>query len=205
MLEFLRGKASERKLRLFVCALCRRIWHLLTDQRSRDAVELAELCADDRGGIFRWVRRKLVCGRVLGAVWEEGAKQGWRTETPMLAALIALERWDDPIERVAVAARTAAFHLPSDERRSQADLLRCIFGNPFRPSIVNLSGLSLKDDTVRNLAHSIYEERAFDRLPILADALEDAGCTDAAILEHCRGPGPHVRGCCVVALLLGKQ
>ena len=58
---------------------------------------------------------------------------------------------------------------------------------------------------VLGLAQAIYDERAFDRLPILADALEDAGCTDAAILEHCRGPGPHVRGCWVVDLLLGKQ
>jgi hypothetical protein len=55
------------------------------------------------------------------------------------------------------------------------------------------------------LAQGIYDERAFERLPILADALEDAGCTDAAILVHCRGPGPHVRGCWVVDLILGKQ
>ncbi len=55
------------------------------------------------------------------------------------------------------------------------------------------------------LARSIYDDRAFDRLPVLADALEDAGCTDAAILDHCRGPGPHVRGCWVVDLILGKS
>jgi hypothetical protein len=59
--------------------------------------------------------------------------------------------------------------------------------------------------TVKQLAESIYQERAFDRLPILADALEEVGCTDAAILEHCRGPGPHVRGCWVVDLLTGRQ
>jgi hypothetical protein len=58
---------------------------------------------------------------------------------------------------------------------------------------------------VQKLAKSIYDDRAFDHLPILADALEDAGCTDAAILEHCRGPGPHVRGCWVVDLILGKH
>ena len=58
--------------------------------------------------------------------------------------------------------------------------------------------------TVVQLAQSIYDDRAFDRLPILADALEEAGCTDAAILDHCRGPGPHVRGCWAVDLLLGK-
>ena len=56
-----------------------------------------------------------------------------------------------------------------------------------------------------NLAQAIYEERRFGDLPVLADALEEAGCTDADILSHCRGPGPHVRGCWVVDLLLGKQ
>jgi hypothetical protein len=61
------------------------------------------------------------------------------------------------------------------------------------------------DGAVVKLAESIYTERAFDRLPILADALEDAGCTDAAVLDHCRGPGPHVRGCWVVDLVLGKE
>ena len=55
--------------------------------------------------------------------------------------------------------------------------------------------------TVGRIAAGIYEERAFDRLPILADALEDAGCTDPALLTHCRGPGPHVRGCWAVDLL----
>jgi hypothetical protein len=54
------------------------------------------------------------------------------------------------------------------------------------------------------MAQAIYNERGFDRLPILGDALEDAGCTDRDILDHCRGPGPHVRGCWAVDLLLGK-
>jgi hypothetical protein len=58
---------------------------------------------------------------------------------------------------------------------------------------------------VARLARGIYDDRAFDRLPILADALEDAGCHDTAILDHCRQPGPHVRGCWVVDLLLGKE
>jgi hypothetical protein len=58
---------------------------------------------------------------------------------------------------------------------------------------------------VTKLALAIYEERAFDRMPILADALEDAGCTNQDILEHCRGGGDHVRGCWVVDLLLAKE
>jgi hypothetical protein len=65
--------------------------------------------------------------------------------------------------------------------------------------------LAWRDSTIRKLAKSIYDDRAFDRLPLLADALEEAGCTDADILAHCRGDGPHVRGCWVVDLILGKS
>ena len=81
-------------------------------------------------------------------------------------------------------------------------LIRDIFGNPFRPVVPNPSYLV---PAVLELARGIYQERAFDRMPDLADALENAGCTNADILEHCRGPGPHVRGCWVVDLILGKE
>ena len=67
------------------------------------------------------------------------------------------------------------------------------------------SWLAWNDGAIRKIAQTIYDARAFDRLPLLADALEDAGCTDAAILSHCREPGEHVRGCWVVDLLLGKN
>ncbi|HJZ58621.1 MAG TPA: hypothetical protein VKE74_27010 [Gemmataceae bacterium] len=82
-----------------------------------------------------------------------------------------------------------------------ADLLRCIYGNPFRPVAVDPSWLT---STVVTLAEGVYLDRAFDRLPTLADALQDAGCDHPDILAHCRGDGPHVRGCWVVDLLLGK-
>jgi len=81
-------------------------------------------------------------------------------------------------------------------------LVREIFGNPLRPAVVDPSW---QTSTVVALAQAIYHERAYDRMPILSDALEDAGCTNADILSHCRGPGPHVRGCWVVDLLLGKE
>jgi hypothetical protein len=90
------------------------------------------------------------------------------------------------------------------ESAAQADLVREVFGNPFRPVPVPRAWLSWHDGTIPRLAQSVYEERAFDRLPILADALEDAGCDDAQILGHCRGNGTHVRGCWVVDLLLSK-
>jgi hypothetical protein len=83
-------------------------------------------------------------------------------------------------------------------------LLRDLFGNPFRPVVIAPSWLKWNSATVPKLARAIHDDRDFDRLPILADALEDAGCDNTDILTHCRGPGPHVRGCWVVDLILGK-
>ncbi len=80
-------------------------------------------------------------------------------------------------------------------------LILCTLGNPFRPVTLEPAWLT---STVRSLAEGIYAERAFDRMPILADALEEAGCDNADLLAHCRGDGPHVRGCWVVDLVLGK-
>src|SRR5262249_12456952 len=91
------------------------------------------------------------------------------------------------------------------EEKPDADLLREIFGNPFRAFSVDSPWLKWNRGAVANLAQSIYDDRTFEQMPILADALEEAGCTDADILSHCRGPGPHVRGCWVVDLLLGKS
>ena len=91
------------------------------------------------------------------------------------------------------------------ERYQLPDLLRDVFGNPFRWTLLDPSWLAWNDGTVHKIAQAIYDERAFDRLPILADALEDAGCDDADILRHCREPGEHVRGCWVIDLLLGKE
>jgi len=81
-------------------------------------------------------------------------------------------------------------------------LLRCVFGNPFRPVVV---GRTWRSAAVMGLARGIYADRAFDRLPILADALEEAECDDADLLTHCRSDGPHVRGCWAVDLVLGKE
>jgi hypothetical protein len=79
---------------------------------------------------------------------------------------------------------------------------REVFGNPFRN--VTIDNPWCTSNTVLSLAQAIYDERAFDRVPVLADALEDAGCDSWNILNHCRQPGEHVRGCWVVDLLLIK-
>jgi len=81
-------------------------------------------------------------------------------------------------------------------------LLRETVGNPFHPVTLDLAWLTT---TVTSLAHAIYAERSFERLPILADALEDSGCTNQDMLDHCRQSGEHGRGCWVVDLVLGKE
>jgi hypothetical protein len=97
-------------------------------------------------------------------------------------------------------ARAAAYHA---EGAAQAALLRCLFGNPFRPGPqLDPVWLAWKDGTVARLARSVSEGGAFGLMPVLGDALEDAGCADAALLGHCRSAGPHARGCWVVDLLL---
>jgi hypothetical protein len=98
--------------------------------------------------------------------------------------------------------------LPADEEERveaemswQVAVLRDIFGNPFHPVSLDPSWVT---STVATLAQQMYDSRDFTPMPILADALMDAGCDNADVLDHCRGSGPHVRGCWVVDLLLGK-
>ena len=91
-----------------------------------------------------------------------------------------------------------------EERMAQSDLLRCIFGNPFHVIEISNDWLTWRDGTVPKVAQSIYDDRVFADLPILADALEEAGCDNADILAHCRSGGEHVRGCWVIDLILGK-
>jgi hypothetical protein len=91
-----------------------------------------------------------------------------------------------------------------DEERQQIAILRDVFGNPFRKVMIDPSWLDLNDGIVRNLARAFYHEGA-DSMPPLTDALIAAGCTSAHILDHCRQPGEHVRGCWVIDLLLGKK
>jgi hypothetical protein len=102
---------------------------------------------------------------------------------------------------VAESRREEVHHL---ERLQQARMLRCTFGNPFH--LVTLDRAWLSDNAaIPKLARTIYDNRAFDRLPLLADALMAAGCTNEDILSHCRSGEEHVRGCWVVDLVLGKQ
>jgi hypothetical protein len=193
MLEFL-GEASDRKLRLFGAWCC--AYHLggyLTPP-EQTVLKAYERRLDGQLSDQEWFETYSGAG---GAVL--------RTEIQFLLS-------PDP---VAAAKRSAAGNyglttlinrpgiIQSDNGR-KCVVLRDLFGNPFRPATLSPFILCWNDGTIRNLAQTIYDERTFDRLPILADALEEAGCVDEAILGHCRQPGEHVRGCWVIDLLTGR-
>jgi hypothetical protein len=187
MLEFLRGKVSDRKLRLFACGYYRQIWDTLTERHARKIVEISELYADGVG------KPQALSG---------ARRNGWNEVVKNTAWVVAGDSaWE------AARRTTVNYYLrnsfPTDIRKLiHCGLLRDIFGNPFCPVSVAPAWLT---SNVVALATGIYGERAFDRMPILADALQDAGCANEDVLNHCRDDGVHVRGCWVVDLLLGKS
>jgi hypothetical protein len=106
------------------------------------------------------------------------------------------------VEECAVAETWAGLSATlADARQEEARLLRDVVGNPFRPVAVELPWLT---PVVVSLARELYERPTVDRMQGLAGALDEAGCSDAELLGHLRGPGPHVRGCFVLGCLLGK-
>jgi hypothetical protein len=218
---------SQRKLRLFACACCRRIWAKLPDTLCQQAVALAELVADG-----------LAPPEDLDAAWKAGGAfvpPPLREDFPTATAFRkATKEWN-----VAGAARSAAFGAsfvssPGNgayekgmadytavwarhagrhgERKTQADIVRCLSFNPFRISThPSPAILDWNDRTIPRIAQAIYEERQLPegtldttRLAILADALMDAGCGNEELIAHCRSEGPHVRGCWAIDLILGK-
>ncbi len=230
LLEFLRPDENARKTRLFKCACCRHLWRLLTDERSREGVLLAERRAD--GETSDMAYEEAVAS--TRAVWRK--KEFWQEHenrfVPYMFRSAAEVARDTTANRgftalgiarmtfraLGAEAEAVAKSSPDiDAGRAavraayqrmfmvQASYIRDIFANPFRPVSLSPLWLAWNDGAVRKMSQAIYDERAFDRLPLLADALEDAGCTSGDILAHCRGPGPHVRGCWAVDLLLGKK
>ena len=217
--EFLRQRASRRKLLLFACAQERQVrvatsphlCHLTSTDPRFSQVEFMERYADGLAN----EQERLVVLRGLFAVKDE-ALPDLDFEKIALARHVAefVECGKDDPRQVSsgnpdeVPVQYHEVHQDGLQRllsrtcQGPASLIHDIFGNPFKPVAVDLCW---DTSIVKALATAIYEERAFDdRLPILADALEEAGCSDAAILHHCRQPGEHWRGCWVVDLLLGK-
>ena len=191
MLESLQrsGRPSARKLRLFAVACSRRMWDWI-DTPGRMAVEVAERFADGSAGPEELRAARLACqGAGSQAAWYAAATN------PAIAARNAAR------SAQAGAANHPLVGSEVDELLAQAQLLREIFGNRLPHSSAEPSWLT---PSVVTMAQAIYDQRAFDRLPEIACVLEDAGCANQEIFGHCRGPGPHYRGCWVVDTLLGR-
>jgi hypothetical protein len=210
MLAFLKGRTSDRKVRLFAVACCRRVWNLLTDDSFRRAAEVAERFADGSAGPEELQYAYHAASEAFYAPWIPGSGAprvtdfaGFcRNSMAKIAAMHRMPVHDFLLGSMASGAESIIRRDDPEESRRRCDTLRDVF-NPFRPA--RASDPLWRIPAVLSLAQAIYADRAFDRLPVLADALKDAGCTDNDILAHCRGPGPHVRGCWVIDLLLGKE
>jgi hypothetical protein len=199
MLNHLDGRVGNRKVRLLRVGAARSVWAVLTDERYRAAVEVGERYADDRATDDELRTHN---SGLYGMFGPGGEFARGRTDQAALALYsLALSCVNSP--RALSLAGGASWSVARRYTHDRLpEIVRDLFGNPFHPVSADPSWLT---STVVTLAESIYEERAFDRLPILADALEVAGCDDADVLAHCRGDGPHVRGCWVVDLVLGKS
>jgi hypothetical protein len=231
-------EVSKRKLRLFACGCCRQAWHLLEDERSRNAVEIAEKRADGEESpeaLVAAYRANDALRNDLASVpqrflWQEGqgaaaaavAHAGSGEECSSMEDTGETEGFE-PLFEAEAAAECAARALAltgkggpdlSAARAVNCNLLRDIVGPlPFRPLLpIDPTLLGWQNGALVHMANAVYEQRLLpsgefdrDRTVILCDAMEEAGCTDASILSHLRGPGPHWRGCWCVDLLLGKE
>jgi hypothetical protein len=217
LLGFLRRRVSERKRRLFAAACCRRVWPLLPDERSRLGVETAERYADGAATAEELSRAEEEAQEAHEAEMDAGRDAPVAAADAVYVTVCEEAKWDlaecasrSAADAVAAAAGRGKRASRLGELAAQVQLLRCIFGNPFRPLAFEAAWRAWNGGTIPALAQTIYDNRDLPsghldagRLGILADALEDAGCADPATLGHLRSQGPHVRGCFVVDSCLG--
>jgi hypothetical protein len=203
-ISFVEANLSIRRRRLYACG-CSRLRPEFNDRQDfRGIVLLAEKLADgDMNDVSTYtvndpLSRPGRYWKFSGRDYHEDEWRGLLQDVPDLKQLIH-----------GLCYSRARGHFGREGYRHSTDwelrflsVLREVVGNPFRP--VAFDPRWRTSDTV-GLARAIYDDRAFERLPILADALMDAGCEDEQIISHCRGEGPHVRGCWVVDLVLGKE
>jgi hypothetical protein len=217
MLPLVERRLSDRKRRLFAVACCRRFAHLFGDVRSLHALEVAERYAD---GLASEEEREAAEDAAVdvhimmresrfspSAVrWSRQAEL--LTQAAVLAVSPGVYYAGDAADygRLALAASGAGRWVDQEEEARQCRLLRDVAGPPpFADHVIDPGWLAGNDRAAEQVARWLYETKTFADLPILGDALEEAGCTDQRILDHCRLPGEHVRGCWVVDLILEKQ
>ena len=211
MLAVPRVASNLRKMRLFGVACCRQGARMVG---GRSGTGHAGHRRTVRGWRIdgRWSPASLPCRdhRLLHSHEDEGAQNSKRGRAELLSLTASMSTLEpearnaakSTVDRILGGRAVLGDLSVQNLRKLFPDLLRCIFGNPFHPVTLDPSWLT---STALALARGIYVERAFDRMPILADGLQDAGCNNESILDHGRGPGPHTRGCWVCDLVLGKE
>jgi hypothetical protein len=209
LLACLQEHGADRQFRLAMCAAIRRVWATLEDPRSREAVEVVERFAEGQA-TRRELRR---ASRLAFAAYEESSEQVVPSTAANAAYCVTYEspayRGVDVARAVftdvkAVCHRARRLFDAAAEEAAGCRLLRCVFGDPFRRPAVDPAWLRWGGGVVGRLAQHVYAEQRYDELPVLADALEEAGCADAELLQHCRDPLGHARGCWVLDLLTGR-
>jgi hypothetical protein len=208
---------GSRKLRLFNAAAARRVLAVMPDDHARRLVDLAEQRADGLLADQDWLQAVVetldpYLGNEAARDGAGGATFGVLMNLHQTDPRSILRLADSVIEARAFLAYTGGY--PADvgveewvrrameaENADLCHIFRCVCGNPFRHVTLDSEWLT---STVRSLGEGINRERAFDRMPILADALQDAGCENVEVLKHCRQSSEHVRGCWVLDLVLTK-
>jgi len=190
----------DRKWQLFSLACVRRISGVFRDARTLALLDTTEQFIEGGTIVEELTRQRREANSPENPDRgdDERAQSGYN-------ALHSVTRGDAQGALHAASEARYAAENPHAEALAQAALVREVFGNPYRLAPPEPAWLDWNGGTVVILARGIYEDRAFDRMPILADALEEAGCTNTDILEHCRGAHEHVRGCWVLDLLLGNH
>ena len=219
------GEASERKCRLLMGALARSLWADLPGVRSRSAVEGAEAFAEgclDLDALRETAAQARQAHdesreafsaalRAAGGKYRKHVK-----EAAALAAATAVAAWaaaDEPLGFLGMTTDCGGDELGFYDEGATVDallrrhlsLVHDLFGNPFSPVALDPAWLAWEDGAVARLASAIYDGRRYEDMPVLADALEDAGCREDELLDHLREAGPHALGCWALDLLLGKE
>jgi hypothetical protein len=196
-------KSSRRKLDLFCIACVRLVWHLLDHPALKLPFEWLEIHPGERVRPRGGNMSELFQGpaRVLYD-WRYRRDLGLNTFAIHIAHDFWADFYDYAFDNLGKQSTYDLGVLREDPSIFLPAVMREIFGNPFRPAVFEPAW---RMDTTVSLAHQVYESRDFTAMPILADALEEAGCDNEDMLNHCRVPGPHVRGCWVVDLVLGKE